>query len=298
MKKKIIKEMLALFVELKLTTNTTSIKEYIDNRVFETSAEKHSVLGVTYKDLFFQIWLVILNHPEKNNLVERFYTEIRDSFGMCFTGRMNRLVNVLVGYIDGVVVNISLKEEIQISIQRVIKKLNDSKIDFITAKKEIREILYYDYDNSDPNDPNNYISEEYKITWLEGLNDYRPDPVVIKVQEYNFVPIMVKQIVYNENYDASAFNNQFESEMNCKERDVNPEKLAFKEVWVEQQPGHYTHYISYDNKVYNDISNHDKELNPVGEVVDESRYLLKIYNNFLRNSIDDGDLIISYTVTH
>ncbi len=295
--KKIIKEMLALFVELKLTTNTTSIKEYIDNRVFEISAEKHSVLGVTYKDLFFQIWLVILNHPEKNNLVERFYTEIRDSFGMCFTGRMNRLVNVLVGYIDGVVVNISLKEEIQISIQRVIKKLNDKRIDFITAKKEIHDILYYDYDNSDPNDPNNYISEEYKITWLEGLNDYRPDPVVIKVQEYNFVPVMVKQIVYNENYDASAFNNQFESEMNT-DTNEKPEELAFKEVWVEQQPGHYTHYISYDNKVYNDISKHDKELNPVGEVVDESRYLLKIYNNFLRNSIDDEDLIISYTVTH
>ncbi len=285
---KIIQKMLDLFLELKLTNDVKKIRTYIDNVIFINSVEKHSVLGITYKDLFFQVWLIVLNHPEKNNLVERFYTEIKDSMGMCFTGRMNRLVNVLVGYIDGVVVNISLKEEIQMSIQRVIKKLNDKRIDFITAKKEMHDILYYDYDNADPNDPNNYISEEYRQTWLEGLNDYRPDPIIVKVCEYNFIPVMVKQVVYNGNYDAKAFDNQFE----------NPEEKTSEEVWVEQQPGHYTHYISYDNKVYHDILNHDKEIEPVGEVVDESRYLLKIYHNNIRNPTDDGDLIISYTVTH
>lgn len=300
---KIIKNMFNLFLELKLTNNTTKIKEYIDNRVYVNSVEKHSVLGITYKDLFFQVWLIVLNHPEKNNLVERFYTEIHDSIDMCFTGRMNRLVNVLVGYIDGVVVNISLKEEIQMSIQRVIKKLNDKRIDFITAKKEIHEILYYDYDNADPNDPNNHISEEYRTTWLEGLNDYRPDPIIIKVLEYNFIPVMIKQVIYNGKYNAEAFDNQYEKEMNPDTNEKNetnekPKELAFEEVWVEQQPGHYTHYISYDNKVYHDILNYDKETDPVGEVVDASRCFLKIYNNILRNPKDDRDLVINYSVTH
>lgn len=262
---KIIKEMLDLFIKLKLTTNTTEIEEYINKRVFE-STEKHSVLGITYNQLFFQVWLIVLNHPEKNNLVERFYTEIRDSIGMCFTGRMNRLVNVLVGYIDEVIVNISLKEEIQISIQRVIKKLNGSKIDFITAKKEIKEILYYDYDNIDPSDPNNHISEEYRVTWLEALNDYRPEPTVIKILDYK--GIVINKVVPNE-----------------------PNKT----ITTIESAGYITHYISYDDKVYIDIANHDKEEHQVGEVFDKNKQLIKIYKKVLRG--DTEDKIVSYSIT-
>jgi hypothetical protein len=65
-----------------------------------------------------------MNHKEKENLLLRLDQELMDSIGFCFTGCINRLINVLVGFVDGIKVSISYKEEIQMSIQVILKKIH------------------------------------------------------------------------------------------------------------------------------------------------------------------------------
>ena len=137
---------------------------------------KHSLIQKSYMELLSVIWNIIYTHSQKTNLIERLDTEMYDSVGKCFTGCVNRLINVLVGYIDGVIVSISLKEEIQMSIQRLIEKLNKQEISYRQTKEEMVKLLNQDYD-IDKNDLNNFISDEYKDTWLYALQDYRPDAI-------------------------------------------------------------------------------------------------------------------------
>ena len=137
---------------------------------------KHSLIQKSYMELLSVIWNIIYTHSQKTNLIERLNTEMYDSVGKCFTGCVNRLINVLVGYIDGVIVSISLKEEIQMSIQRLIEKLNKQEISYRQTKEEMVKLLNQDYD-IDKNDLNNFISDEYKDTWLYALQDYRPDAI-------------------------------------------------------------------------------------------------------------------------
>ena len=137
---------------------------------------KHSLIQKSYIELLSVIWNIIYTHSQKTNLIERLDTEMYDSVGKCFTGCVNRLINVLVGYIDGVIVSISLKEEIQMSIQRLIEKLNKQEISYRQTKEEMVKLLNQDYD-IDKNDLNNFISDEYKDTWLYALQDYRPDAI-------------------------------------------------------------------------------------------------------------------------
>lgn len=84
----------------------------------------HSITGKTYKEIFELIWTIIIHHPLKDDLLVRLKDELTDSRGMCFTGCINRLFNTLVGFIDGVKVSISYKEEIQMSIQMILAKMN------------------------------------------------------------------------------------------------------------------------------------------------------------------------------
>lgn len=149
---------------------------------------KHSLIKLSYMELLSDVWTVIYTHSQKINLIERLHTEIVDSIGMCFTGCVNRLINVLVGYIDGVIVSISLKEEIQMSIQQLMDKLNTHQITYKQTKEEMIQILNQDYE-VDASDSNNVISIEYKNSWLSALQDYRPISILCKfnkkVKEYD-----------------------------------------------------------------------------------------------------------------
>jgi len=121
----------------------------------------HSEMKVSYNKLLERIWVLIMNHVEKKNLILRLKTEIHDSFGYCFTGRINRIINSLCGIVNDIKISISNKEEIQNELNCIIKKYGNKKISKKDALKEMNEILN-----------NSNEDEEYKNSWIEAFNDY------------------------------------------------------------------------------------------------------------------------------
>ena len=79
--------------------------EYIDNK------DEHSVIGCSFEDLMIQVWSIIKEHPESNEIKRILNSEMSDSLCKCFTGRLSRLVNVLNGYSDLVSITISDSEQ-------------------------------------------------------------------------------------------------------------------------------------------------------------------------------------------
>jgi hypothetical protein len=203
---------------------------------------KHSLIHKSYIELLSVIWNVIYTHSQKTNLIERLNTEMFDSVGKCFTGCVNRLINVLVGYIDGVIVSISLKEEIQMSIQRLIEKLNKQEITYKETKEEMVKLLNQDYD-IDKNDLNNYISEEYKNTWLYALNDYRPDAIRCLFYENIYGHKQEEKVKCYISYD----NVIYDSSQNFDE-----EKYPIGEISDETQCIAKIYSYEYDKIVYPD----------------------------------------------
>ncbi len=116
---------------------------------------------MTYGELLEKIWFLIEKHPERKYIYKRLKTEIRESIGYCFTGRINRLVNVMSGYLDGINVGLSEEEEMQMLIQSLIKKLAEKKITKNNAKDELTKIF----------DQFNYDKKK-RESWFEALNDY------------------------------------------------------------------------------------------------------------------------------
>ena len=62
--------------------------------------------------MFQYIWFRINKHQHKRQLLNRLNDEIVDGINMCFTGRMTRLINILVGYYQDIKLKISENEQI------------------------------------------------------------------------------------------------------------------------------------------------------------------------------------------
>lgn len=126
---------------------------------------QHSVHRITFKELFGMIMTIIENHLSKDDMKERLITELMESQGLCFTGRINRMVNALVGFMDHIQVGLSVKEETQLKITALIKKLIDKKIKKEKAKEEMMELF------SGLGEEDN-ISDSYKQANLEALDEF------------------------------------------------------------------------------------------------------------------------------
>lgn len=144
---------------------------------------KHSITELTYKETFELVWSVICylikndNNFKPEDLLERLYIELKDGIQMCYTGKYNRLINSLVGIIDGVYVGISSQEEIQMEFGKIIEKLNKiiTPNTFSKALCEAKEILR---------------SADEKINksdWLDALYDLAPAPIKIKYNSNDYL---------------------------------------------------------------------------------------------------------------
>uniref|UniRef100_A0A6C0H6H2 Uncharacterized protein n=1 Tax=viral metagenome TaxID=1070528 RepID=A0A6C0H6H2_9ZZZZ len=276
---------------LRTVNNSEKIKKFLNSQ----TKEKHSLFNLNYHELLSKVWQIILHHPKKLELINRLHTELYDSIGYCFTGRMNRLVNVLVTYIDGIQVSISKKEEIQINIEKIIHNLNklsnepkhSHKTLFIQYLDEANKL--FDYPDNDPND-DDYISNEYKQSWINAFYDFQPEPDIIIVLRINI-----------DNYKSN--NDKIISliEHNSKLVDEYYSNLKNYEI-------HGLEYNNTVNKIYklkNPLINpcdydygNDYECIPVYKSFENKIYLVKsdIYDISLSIGTCNDDNIITYFI--
>jgi hypothetical protein len=140
-------------------------------KIWNTENTIHSIHKISFSQLFEKIVRIIVNHEQKDNLTERLKIELTDSIGYCFTGRVNRMVNSLVGSIEGIKVSFSYKEQILIESQMIIKRLVDKKITFEKAHEEMKEIFNDDEVRKDP------LLVELEAVYVESLADYNEEEI-------------------------------------------------------------------------------------------------------------------------
>ncbi len=112
---------------------------------YMASTEEHSTLHITFIDLLKKV----IGRVEKSegeirkDLYQRFNEEMADAECKCFTGRLSRLVNVLVGFFDDIRIEISGAEQISVVIALVKARHQIGDEDEVSpeAKAEIRTEL-------------------------------------------------------------------------------------------------------------------------------------------------------------
>jgi hypothetical protein len=131
----------------------------------------HSPTKTTYGELLARVWILVRDHPQRDDFLVNVKYEIQESVGYCFTGRFNRLVNALIGFVDGVTVGISVKEQLQLEMGRLIASLGNGDITFDKCMVEFTALF---------DDPlvaaDGSITKAYKDAWIMALDDYRPEP--------------------------------------------------------------------------------------------------------------------------
>ena len=116
------------------------------------SSEIHSTLHVSFVDVLKKVILRIESNEEhKEELYVRLNQEMTESFGMCFTGRLTRLVNTLVVYYEDIRIEISSNEQISAVILQIKARHHLGDEDDLTdeVKIEIRtELKQRGYEDS------------------------------------------------------------------------------------------------------------------------------------------------------
>jgi hypothetical protein len=105
----------------------------------------HSIPGITYKTLLQQVWAIIQDHPERHELEMILCEELDASRDVCFTGRFTRTLNALSGFVEGVCVGISPREQMQNQIAKAIEtcrnEFKDADKFMVNAKERVSAIL-------------------------------------------------------------------------------------------------------------------------------------------------------------
>jgi len=112
--------------------------------------------GVMYSEIFERIWSISNIHKHKTEIRKILKDEIYAGIGVCFTGRVTRLVNVLCGFIDGVQISYSENEQINNAIITTRRRCEEDKtLNIIDEAKQVLTSLS--------------VSEDKQKIWLEAL---------------------------------------------------------------------------------------------------------------------------------
>ena len=126
-------------VQSGLSHKTVSlIMEYCDDTTV------HSRLQITFSELLAYVWERIEKHANKEELMKILSQQMSDAECMCFIGRFNRLLNVLVGFYDDVSINVSNSSRISAIIINTGKNINPYSAEQhrIIAQKSLEEAGY------------------------------------------------------------------------------------------------------------------------------------------------------------
>jgi hypothetical protein len=137
------------------------------------STEIHSLHQITFATLFEKVVRIIIHHEHKEGLIERLREELTEAMGMCFTGRMNRLVNSLSGIVEGIKVSFSIEEQIQLESQKIIERLTEKTITLEKAKEEMLEIF------NDEDIKKDTQLMQLKEAYVNALEDFSDDAEAI-----------------------------------------------------------------------------------------------------------------------
>lgn len=96
----------------------------------------HSRMGVTFDTLLHKVWAIVVEHEHSDALKGVLLEELRASAGMCFTGKFTRVLNTLSGFIDGVSIEISPREQMMNRIALVMRR-----DDVRNKKRAVSDIL-------------------------------------------------------------------------------------------------------------------------------------------------------------
>lgn len=106
----------------------------------------HTILNVTFADVLLQVWSRIRNHEYKDEIIKILNIEMLDSECKCFTGRLTRLVNCLVGFEEDIIMEIDENEQMS-NISKLLYNKYDNKEDY---QRELRkEFLERGYSEED-----------------------------------------------------------------------------------------------------------------------------------------------------
>ncbi len=120
----------------------------------------HSDHGVSYKTLLRQVWAIIQDHSEREELEMILCEELNASRNVCFTGRFTRTLNALSGFVEEVRVGISSREQMQNQISKAIdtcrKKYGN---DYVQHAQEMVGKILADFN----------VSENQREAWLNAI---------------------------------------------------------------------------------------------------------------------------------
>ena len=87
----------------------SNLSEHTKQRIVEYCGDRtvHSVHLLTYAELLAYVWARIVKSEHKDELVGILDEQIQDAECLCFTGRFNRTLSVLVGFCEDIVISIS-----------------------------------------------------------------------------------------------------------------------------------------------------------------------------------------------
>ena len=103
---------------------------------------EHTSFLITYSDLLIYVWSRIIASANTDEILAVLNQEISDGLCMCFTGRLTRLLNTLVGFYSDIELQISDSEQITNIIMRLKNKFPCGEELKDAVKKELYERQY------------------------------------------------------------------------------------------------------------------------------------------------------------
>lgn len=87
--------------------------------------ETHVIVQCTFKEVFDRVWQRIQSVKEpatRHELIQRLVDELIDGHQKCFTGKISRLLNCLVGYFDDINIQIGDADQVRAKIIQHMKR--------------------------------------------------------------------------------------------------------------------------------------------------------------------------------
>lgn len=91
-------------------------------RVIYDNTIPHSLYGVTFSELLYNVYNIICDSEHKETLLNILRDEIKDGINTCSTGQITRIVNTLNMFVPEIKISISKNEEISNTIIAMRKK--------------------------------------------------------------------------------------------------------------------------------------------------------------------------------